>query len=179
MAYNLGVAKTAFYALIDPVKRLLGMSPVYIPAAASPGQVGGLTAEGSVEGLMAIVQDTGYVFTTIIPIDGYIYLFLFISDYPNEVSSIFFLRIRAFVNMPTMCRLTLERSCRYFPTTPLTQLQLSLAQLSLLHLRMTTFVCFTVRKLLLMQQKSHSSLNFHLVRYCPTHWLICFNWDLG
>jgi len=67
IAFSLGVVKTAIYALIDPVKRLLGMDPVYIPAAASPGQVGGLTAKGTMEGLMALAQDS--------------------SEYPNEVNA--------------------------------------------------------------------------------------------
>jgi len=49
--FTLGTLKTFGYALLDALKQALGLAPLYIPAAAPPGAVGGLTAHGSVEGL--------------------------------------------------------------------------------------------------------------------------------
>ncbi|KAF7317270.1 Hydrolase-4 domain-containing protein [Mycena chlorophos] len=48
--------KTVFYVLSDVLKQALGFSPTYIPAVAEPGEVGGLTAEGTVPAMMAIVS---------------------------------------------------------------------------------------------------------------------------
>lgn len=57
---NLATVKVIGLAVLDMIKQALGLAPVYIPAAAQPGQVGALTAPGSVEGLLSIVKDSGY-----------------------------------------------------------------------------------------------------------------------
>jgi hypothetical protein len=57
--------KTLFYAVSDFVKQYLGFEPVYIPAAAAPGEVGGLTAEGAEAGLEILAPDRKCVISTI------------------------------------------------------------------------------------------------------------------
>ncbi|OCH94839.1 alpha/beta-hydrolase [Obba rivulosa] len=46
--------KTLAYALFDALKQALGLAPFYVPAAAPPGTVGGLTAPGSTEGMQML-----------------------------------------------------------------------------------------------------------------------------
>jgi len=71
--YNLGFVKTVILLLADVLKQSLGMEPVYIPAAANPGEVGALTAEGAMTGLVSIAPEA--------------------QDYPNEVNASSFLQI--------------------------------------------------------------------------------------
>ncbi|KAK7690968.1 hypothetical protein QCA50_006071 [Cerrena zonata] len=49
--FNIGALKTYGYAILDLLKQALGLSPVYIPVTAEPGQVGILTSPGTVSGM--------------------------------------------------------------------------------------------------------------------------------
>ncbi|TDL25846.1 alpha/beta-hydrolase, partial [Rickenella mellea] len=59
--------KLLAYGVLDLIKQAVGLAPVYIPAAAQPGEVGGLTAPGSLEGLLVVCKDP--------------------KDYPNEITA--------------------------------------------------------------------------------------------
>ncbi|KAJ3478609.1 hypothetical protein NLI96_g9636 [Meripilus lineatus] len=66
-SFELPFLKTLGYAILDMLKQTIGLSPVYIPATALPGEVGILTPPGSKSGMASIVKEQ--------------------SDYPNEVSA--------------------------------------------------------------------------------------------
>jgi hypothetical protein len=63
---NYNFIKTLVFALVDVVKQSVGLQPLYIPAAAPPGTVGGLTAPGSEEGLAGICDKRESVTTLIV-----------------------------------------------------------------------------------------------------------------
>ncbi|EPQ53937.1 alpha/beta-hydrolase [Gloeophyllum trabeum ATCC 11539] len=67
MPFSTTVIKTVGLAIWDVVNQAFDGRPVYIPAVAIPGNVGVMTAPGSVEGMLAIVPTP--------------------SDYPNEMSA--------------------------------------------------------------------------------------------
>jgi hypothetical protein len=54
---NASFIKTALLAIADPVKQALRMGPIYIPAGADPGTVGGLTSPGSKDGLLSLAAE--------------------------------------------------------------------------------------------------------------------------
>ncbi|TFK50173.1 alpha/beta-hydrolase [Heliocybe sulcata] len=64
---SMGLVKTVALAVYDLIRQAFGASPVYIPAAAPPGEMGIMTTPGSVEGLFAITKTP--------------------SEYPNEMSA--------------------------------------------------------------------------------------------
>jgi len=55
--FNLGFITTTLLALADLLKQALGMQPIYIPVAASPGSVGALAVEGSELGFSVITHE--------------------------------------------------------------------------------------------------------------------------
>jgi len=73
--------KTIFYASTDVIKQTLGMKPSYIPGVAEPGKVGGLTEDGSLEGLYAICDNK--------------------EDFPNEISASSLLQIPSYQPVAT------------------------------------------------------------------------------
>ncbi|KAF9459041.1 Alpha/Beta hydrolase protein [Collybia nuda] len=48
--------KTMYCAVVDSIKRLFGLGPMYIPVVAAPSEVGGLTTEGAQEGFNNICR---------------------------------------------------------------------------------------------------------------------------
>ncbi|TDL25845.1 alpha/beta-hydrolase [Rickenella mellea] len=70
---NFATIKGVVYGIADLVKQAIGLAPVYIPAAAQPGEVGGLTAPGTVEGLSVLCKDP--------------------KDYPNEITASSLLKV--------------------------------------------------------------------------------------
>lgn len=56
-SFELPFLKTLGYAILDMLKQTIGLSPVYIPATALPGEVGILTPPGSKSGMASIVKE--------------------------------------------------------------------------------------------------------------------------
>ena len=54
-----GFIKTILRGVQDVLRQALGMSPVYMPAVAQSGEVGLLTAPGSVDGMNSIFKEEG------------------------------------------------------------------------------------------------------------------------
>ncbi|KAL6298647.1 alpha/beta-hydrolase [Sparassis latifolia] len=67
LALNYGFIMTSVYAILDRVKQMVGLAPIYIPGCAKPGKIGGLTTPGTYEDMHKLVRDP--------------------SDYPNQVSA--------------------------------------------------------------------------------------------
>jgi hypothetical protein len=53
--------KTVLLGVGDALKQLIGLSPIYVKAAADPGEVGILTASGAEGGLYSIVANAAFV----------------------------------------------------------------------------------------------------------------------
>ena len=51
--------RTLLRGVQDVLWQTLGLHPVYMPAVARPGEVGLLTAPGSVEGMSSLVKEEG------------------------------------------------------------------------------------------------------------------------
>lgn len=54
-----GFIKTILAGVQDVLRQAFGLKPKYMPATARPGEVGLMTAPGSVEGMSNIVREEG------------------------------------------------------------------------------------------------------------------------
>ena len=54
--------KLAAYGLADLLRQAVGMSPLYIPVVAQPGQISALPGEDAVVGMNKLAEDKKYVY---------------------------------------------------------------------------------------------------------------------
>lgn len=85
---SLATFKTIAYCVLDQIKQGFGLSPIYVPAVAHPGEVGVLTAPGVYDAMMGCCYEQRSVSSVIQLSSTLNYVFFCAATIPTECVSI-------------------------------------------------------------------------------------------